>query len=230
LEVQVLSGAHFSKEIMIDLHTHSLFSDGVLLPSELVYRAKVKGYEVIGLTDHGDLSTFDFVIPRIRKVAKELSAHYHIEVIPGIELTYVPPARIRQAVQLCRKLGAKLIVVHGETVAETVPPGTNRAGILSGADILAHPGRITDDEVKLARENNIALEITTRKGHDKTNKHVASLAKKYGARMVLDTDTHEPDNLLSKEKIQRVLRLSGLSHADFSAMQKNSFEIAQKVR
>ncbi|MEK7309147.1 MAG: PHP domain-containing protein, partial [Nitrospirota bacterium] len=30
---------------MIDLHTHSLLSDGVLLPSELIRRAYVIGYK-----------------------------------------------------------------------------------------------------------------------------------------------------------------------------------------
>jgi predicted metal-dependent phosphoesterase TrpH len=34
---------------MIDLHTHSFLSDGELLPSELVRRAKVKGYRIIGI-------------------------------------------------------------------------------------------------------------------------------------------------------------------------------------
>ncbi|MBU2567479.1 MAG: PHP domain-containing protein, partial [Elusimicrobia bacterium] len=45
---------------MIDLHTHTLFSDGELLPSELVYRAKVNGYSAICLADHADISIMDF--------------------------------------------------------------------------------------------------------------------------------------------------------------------------
>ena len=32
---------------MIDLHTHTVFSDGALIPAELVRRARVKGYEAI---------------------------------------------------------------------------------------------------------------------------------------------------------------------------------------
>ena len=97
---------------MIDLHTHTFFSDGVLIPSELVYRAKVKGYRAIAITDHGDFSNLDLVIPRIRKAAQILSSHYDIIVLPGIELTYVPPELIKRAVKLARKLGAKIVVVH----------------------------------------------------------------------------------------------------------------------
>ena len=39
---------------MIDLHTHSLFSDGALVPSEHVRRVEVLGYEAIAITDHAD--------------------------------------------------------------------------------------------------------------------------------------------------------------------------------
>ncbi len=215
---------------MIDLHTHSLFSDGVLLPSELVYRAKVKGYSAIALTDHGDFSTFDFVIPRIKRITAPLSNHYALRVIAGIEITYVPPALIAQAVRRCRTLGAGIVVVHGETPAETVPPGTNRAAILAGTDVLAHPGPITDEEVKLAAQRGICLEITTRAGHNAANKHVAKLALKHGAKLVLDTDTHAPGDLLTKEKLARTLRTSGLPSTYYTIMQDNARDILKKIK
>jgi len=99
---------------MIDLHTHTFFSDGVLIASELVYRAKVKGYKAIAITDHGDFSNLDFIIPRIKKASKDLSACYGITVLAGIEITYVPPDLISKAVHLSRKLGADIVVIHGE--------------------------------------------------------------------------------------------------------------------
>ena len=40
----------------IDLHMHSLFSDGELLPSEIARRAYVLGHEAIAITDHVDYS------------------------------------------------------------------------------------------------------------------------------------------------------------------------------
>jgi len=100
---------------MIDLHTHTFFSDGVLVPSELVYRAKVKGYRAIAITDHGDFSNIDFIIPRIKAATKNLSKMYGITVLAGIEITYVPPALISKAIILSRKLGADIVLVHGET-------------------------------------------------------------------------------------------------------------------
>ena len=44
---------------MIDLHTHSILSDGELLPSELARRAQVEGYRIIGISDHADPSNLD---------------------------------------------------------------------------------------------------------------------------------------------------------------------------
>ena len=71
----------------------------------------------------------------------------------------------------------------------------------AGIDILAHPGHITKEDVLLAKENNVCLEITTRCGHNATNKEVASLALECGAKLVLNTDSHEPENLMDKTKI-----------------------------
>ena len=210
---------------MIDLHTHTLFSDGVLLPSELVYRAKFKGYKAIALTDHVDYSTYDYVIPRIIEVSKILQDNYEINVIAGVEITYVPPKLIKDMVGKCKDLGAKIIIVHGETVAETVPAQTNHYAIQAGIDILAHPGHITKEDVLLAKENNVCLEITTRAGHNATNKEVAMCALECGAKLVLNTDSHEPQNLLDKIKIENTLKQSGLKLDYFNIMQQNSYTI-----
>jgi histidinol phosphatase-like PHP family hydrolase len=207
-----------------------LFSDGVLLPSELVYRAKVKGYTAIAVTDHVDYATYDFVIPRIKKVAAILARCYGIKVIAGVEVTYVPPALIKDMVKKCRSLGAKIVVIHGETPAETVPPGTNHAAVLSGADILAHPGPINEADVRLAAKHHVCLEITTRNGHNATNRHVAQLGLKHKARLVLNTDTHAPENLLDAVKIKKTLLQSGLPKDYYTLMQDNARLLVRNIR
>ncbi len=207
---------------MIDLHTHTFFSDGVLIPSELVCRALAQGYKTICISDHVDFSNMDITIPRLAKVAKILTREYKIKVIPGAELTYIPPRLMPQALRLARSLGAQIVLVHGETVVEPVPKGTNRAAIEAKVDILAHPGMITKDEVKLARANKVHLEITTRRGHNKTNKHVASLAHIYGAKLVFNTDTHEPEDLMTEASIKKILDLAHLTQKDFNDMQENA--------
>lgn len=214
---------------MIDLHTHSLFSDGVLLPAELIQRAQQAGYEAIALTDHVDLSTFDFVIPRIIKACDAANRTMSIRAIPGVEITHVQPGAIAEVVRECRALGARLIVVHGETVVEPVPEGTNLSAVQAGIDILAHPGLISPDVVQLAADNGVCLEITARKGHCLSNGHVARMAMQYGARLVLNTDTHTPDNLITAAHAQQIAVGSGLTENDFSTMLTNSRELVAKA-
>jgi histidinol phosphatase-like PHP family hydrolase len=215
---------------MIDLHTHTFFSDGVLSPSELVYRAKYKGYTAIALTDHVDYSNMEAVIAGIAKVAKILTENYDILVLPGVELTYIPPKLIKDAATKCRNLGAKIVIVHGETVAETVPPKTNICAVETCVDILAHPGHLSEEEADIAAENNVKIEITSRRGHNVTNKEVAEVALKKKAKLVLNTDTHSPENLLSEELIAQVLSNAGLPSNYYDIMQKNSLEIIENKR
>jgi histidinol phosphatase-like PHP family hydrolase len=215
---------------MIDLHTHTLFSDGELLPAELVRRAEEIGYEAIALTDHADSSNLDWVVPRLVQVCRDLNRHRPIRAVPGIELTHLPPEMIATLVREARSLGAKIVVVHGETVVEPVLLGTNREAIEAAADILAHPGLITEEEVLRAKEKNVFLEITARKGHSLGNGHVARLAKKIGARLVLNTDTHTPDNLISSNFALKVVRGAGLEAEDLQRMIENSRELLSRLR
>jgi len=207
---------------MIDLHTHSLLSDGLLLPCELVRRAEAKGYKAIAITDHADFSNIDFIVPRIAKACRILNRYWDILSIPGVEITHIPPQEAAGLVKYARRRGAKIVVGHGETVSEPVLKGTNRAFILAGADILAHPGMITVEDVKLANAKNVFLEITTRKSHLKPNRRLVKLALKYNASMVLNTDTHSPDDFLDKRNREAFLVHLGLDRGARAKIAANS--------
>jgi putative hydrolase len=214
---------------MIDLHTHSIFSDGELLPSELVRRAEVIGYQAVAITDHADTSNLDWIIPRLIQVCRDLNSHWQVRAIPGIELTHLPPAMIGSLTSRARALGAQVVLMHGETIVEPVLPGTNHQAIEAGVDILAHPGLISEEDVILAREKGVFLEITSRQGHSLSNGHVARLAQKAGAQLVLNTDTHLLENLISQEKALKIARGAGLRPEDFDQMLENSRKILSRL-
>lgn len=195
---------------MIDLHTHTTFSDGELIPSELVRRAEVLGYTAIGITDHVDYTNIEHILSCLSRI-RYLKGVLDMQVLVGAELTHVPPAKIGPLAAFARKLGAEIVVVHGETPVEPVCPGTNRAAIEARVDILAHPGFITLEEAELACENNVCLEITSRSGHNITNGHVVRMAKLAGARMVVDTDSHAPGDLIRSERAIEIAMGAGLS-------------------
>jgi len=149
---------------MIDLHTHSIFSDGELIPAESAQRAYAAGYKAIAITDHADYSNIDFILPRIIKASARITRHGKIRVLPGLELTHIDPSDIEELAAQARNLGAKIVIVHGETLTEPVPAGTNLAAIRAGVDILAHPGLITEEVTREAAAKGVFLEITTRRG------------------------------------------------------------------
>ncbi len=64
---------------MIDLHTHSTYSDGTLSPTDLVRQAASAGIHTLALTDHDCLSGLS--------EARQQAAQEGIELINGIELS-----------------------------------------------------------------------------------------------------------------------------------------------
>lgn len=214
---------------MIDLHTHTFFSDGELIPSELARRAKDIGYRAIAFTDHADFSNMEFIITNVRKAIQGLEQYFGLYVFAGVEVTHVPPQLIPESIALARRLGAQIVVVHGESPVEPVAKGTNRSAILGGCDILAHPGLISLEDAELARKNNVFLEISARSGHSFTNGHVFRMAKQVGAKYMLDTDTHSPNNLITKSFAKTVLLGAGMSEEEAALAFENAEEMLERL-
>ncbi len=197
---------------MYNLHCHSLLSDGVLLPSEVAVRYADRGYKVIAITDHADYSNIKQAITAILRFTKEWPKNNnYIKVLPGIELTHLPPQHFKPLARYARKRGIKVIVGHGETPTEPVIRGTNRAALEAGIDILAHPGLINDEDTMLACKRGVFLEITSRRGHCDTNSFVAAQALKFGAPMILNTDGHVPQDIIAPQDLRVVGLVAGLN-------------------
>lgn len=214
---------------MIDLHTHTIFSDGELLPFELVRRAIAAGYSAMAITDHADTSNMDFIVPRIVKAIKKLKEYVSLEVIPGVEITHAPPKLIPDLVKEARALGAKIVLVHGETIVEPVAEGTNRAAIEAGADILTHPGIISMEDILFAKDKGVVLEITSRKGHSLANGYVAKEAIKFGLPLSINTDAHGPGDLITKETAKKILIAAGVDEKRIESVFENSRLLVEKA-
>ncbi|MEN6621893.1 MAG: histidinol phosphate phosphatase domain-containing protein [Smithella sp.] len=214
---------------MIDLHTHSIFSDGELIPAELAQRAFHAGYKTIAITDHADHSNYDFIIPRLVKVCLRITERGNITALPGIEITHVDPRDIAGLATDSRRMGAKIVIVHGETLVEPVPAGTNMAAVQADIDILAHPGLITAEEAKLAVARDINLEITTRKGHSLSNGHVVKIARQFNVKLVFNNDAHSPSDFVGWEMAMRIARGAGLTKEEIATMFNNSQKLALRA-
>ena len=204
---------------MYDFHTHTFLSDGVLSPIELIRRALVRGYRAMAVTDHVGLGNVEFVVKTLVIDCEQATRRWDILVLPGVEITHVPKDDIDLVARTAKEMGAKLVAVHGETPVEPVEPGTNEAALRSNfVDVLAHPGLITYDDARLAAERGIFLEVSARKGHSLANGHVAKVAREAGAAMVLDSDAHEPEDLLTPEIRLAVARGAGLNDEEVHAL------------
>lgn len=198
--------------MVYDFHTHTFISDGVLSPFEQIRRAFVKGYKAIALTDHMGIGGTDAALETLVQECSLAMKHWDIIAIPGIELTHVPAGLIGEAAEYAKQRGARIVVVHGETIVEPVEPGTNRAAIESShVDILAHPGLLSQEDAELAAHNGTFIEISGRKGHSFTNGHVAKTGRVAGVRFLVNSDAHAPDDLFSIEFARNVALGCGLT-------------------
>lgn len=204
--------------MLCDFHTHTFLSDGELSPMELIRRAAVSGYDVIGITDHAGAGNLEFLTRMVRPECEAARRNWDIQAFCGVELTHLPPAEIAGCAHQARELGAQLVVVHGETPVEPVPQGTNRAAALCpDVDVLAHPGLIDGETARIAAERELFVEITCRAGHSLANGHVAAMSRRYGFRVVINTDTHSPQNLMTPGHAWKVARCAGLTEEEADA-------------
>lgn len=210
---------------MIDFHMHTIFSDGELVPAELIRRAIYSGMEAIAITDHADFSNIEHNLSNIKKICEKTNSFYgssnKFTVLPGVEITHVPPTLIKDAVDLARKCGALIVIVHGETLSEPVEKGTNLAALKENIDILAHPGLISEEEALIAKKNGVCLELSYRKGHCLANGHTAKIAVKTGAKLIISSDTHSPCDIMDEAIYDGIGFGAGLTQIELKSIKDN---------
>lgn len=218
--------------MIYDFHTHTFLSDGILSPMELIRTAYTQQYAVIAVTDHVGLEDQERVIKTLLEECRRATEQWDIVALAGVEITHVPKNLIGEAAQRAKELGAQVVLVHGETIVEPVEPGSNLAAINSPyVDILAHPGLITEEEALLASERGVFLEISGRRGHSLSNGRVAKLGLTGGAKLVLNSDAHEPRDLLSEDMAMKIALGAGLSKEETHALlQGNPTSLLERSR
>lgn len=217
--------------MIYDFHNHTLLSDGSSNPIELIRFAYAYGYRCIGITDHASYSNLEHLTESVKKDCELAEKYWDIIAVPGVELTNVPAASIDGMARSAKELGARMVLVHGETIVEEVEKGTNLAALRSEyVDLLAHPGIMTSEEASLAAKNDIYIEITSRTGHSLTNGRVVETGRKAGVKFLINSDSHSFSDLY-REDFQREVALgSGLSSEEYDRITDyNHKEFLKKI-
>ena len=92
------------------------------------------GYRALAITDHGDQSNIDLIIPRIAAFCEEINRQGGIRVIPGIELTHISPESI------------PTLVVIRDRVMIASQPGLLPRDVLE--DLIQKVNRLDMDQVR----------------------------------------------------------------------------------
>lgn len=218
--------------MIYDFHTQTTLSDGDLSPIEQIRRAIVNGYAAIALTDHAGMADCEHILKSLVAACDVARRHWNIEAIPGLELTHLPPEAIAEAARWARAHGARVVVVHGETIVEPVLAGTNHAAVACPeVDILAHPGLMTEDDARLAAANGVFVEISARKGHSFSNGHVVRVGRAAAVHFLVNSDAHDPEDLLTEEFARRVALGAGLSSKEADVvLAQNPLILLERIR
>jgi putative hydrolase len=218
--------------MLYDFHTHSFLSDGVLSPVELIRYAHVAGYAAVAVTDHAGPGNLELVLDQLKRDCALANRYWPIVAVPGVELTHLPAASVDELARLARQAGAQLVVVHGETVAEPVEPGTNRAAVDSEyVDVLAHPGLLSAEDAARAAARGCFVEISGRKGHAFANGHVVRTGLAAGVAFLLDSDAHQPEELLTESFALKVLRGAAVPESEIATiLEANPRALLERVR
>ena len=119
------------KTLLTDFHQHTVFSDGLVWPTIRVEEAVKDGLDAISLTDHLEYQPFSKDIPnpdrnRVYIVAKDFTDRIN------------------------KTADKKLIIINGQEITRSMPPGHINAIFLDDANKLLHP----DDSLKGIEEAN----------------------------------------------------------------------------
>ena len=72
----------------VDLHIHTIYSDGVFSPEKIVDTAIDAGLNAIAITDHDNVLAYPIAVEYAQKIAKEKGAP-PLEILPGVEINTI---------------------------------------------------------------------------------------------------------------------------------------------
>ncbi|MGQ0678516.1 MAG: DNA polymerase/3'-5' exonuclease PolX [Actinomycetota bacterium] len=200
-------------DIRGDLHSHTSYSDGSASVREMALAAIAQGHRYLAITDHLDAWVKSHTVESIREQAQEIALVNRelegritvlqgVEVDIGIEGDLALPEEILELVDLViasihRRFGLDPQAMTRRVLKALRHPRVNIFGHPTGRWLGKRPAAEFDlpSVFECAAHNGVALEVNANPARlDLKDDHLR-LAKEYGCRFTISTDSHCPAHL-----------------------------------
>ncbi|MFA6305658.1 MAG: DNA polymerase/3'-5' exonuclease PolX [Candidatus Gracilibacteria bacterium] len=201
------------KDIRGDLHSHTTYSDGAAGLYEMAQAFIAKGYEYFAVTDHssvmgvtGGMGTKDIhkQWEEIDEVSKKLKGK--IKILKGCEVDILKDGSLDFGDDVLKELDIVVISAH---LYGRLPFDEQTERLITAIEnpystILGHPtGRLINKRapmefdmervIEACVKNHVAIEINSNPLRLDLPDKFIKIAKEKGAKFVIDTDSHSPD-------------------------------------
>lgn len=203
------------KDIKGDMHMHSVYSDGQREVEEMVMACMARGYEYCAMTDHsGSMGITQGLDDKkakqqwkeIEKINEKLKGKF--TVLRGCEVDILKDGALDFSDDILKQLDVVIISahVHNRLPAEEQTKRLIRAIEHPSSRILGHPtGRLINKRpemefdmgkiIKACAANNVIMEINSNPSRlDLPDKYLRG-AKDEGVKFIINTDSHDIDQL-----------------------------------
>ncbi len=198
-----------NKDIKGELHTHSLYSDGINDIRRIVNRAKEIGYEYIGIADHSKSSRIagGMKEEELKKRNDEIdiiqSEISGIRILKGIEVDILSDGQLDYSDNILEELDFVIAAIH-QGFSKDVCVRMKKAMDNPFVDAISHPtGRLLsgrkgydvdiDEVIEYAAEKNVALEINSHFDRLDLNDINILKGRDLGAKFLISTDLHDTE-------------------------------------
>jgi len=201
------------KDIKGDFHLHSIHSDGETSIEDMATACKKLGYTHIAITDHtfglgvthGLRETdIDNYINETKRVSKKVG----IKVLAGAETNIMANGEIDMPDKYLEKLDFVIASIHSGFRQDRVKITERLIKSIQNpnVDIIGHPsGRLLERRHELsidwekvfkqAAVNKVAMEIDAQPDRLDLDDNLILLAKKFGVKFIISTDSHHIEHL-----------------------------------
>lgn len=198
-----------------DVHTHTIFSDGVNTLDEMVAEARKLGYKYFGISDHAPSVSsrgYKEVEKIIKNTKEEISninkAFDDIHVFFGYEINILADATISLPDELIKELDYAIASIHGafNQDRETITKRLVAAATNPYINIIGHPGgRLINERdaydviwrefFAAVKDNSKVIEINAQPNRLDLAEDLVYDAVNKGIDLIINTDAHATDQL-----------------------------------